>query len=62
MLSQSLFGHLRRRGVPVVFLGVNSEADIALAHMYGATAVLTDRVEWLCRHMKDNGIKLMSIE
>ncbi|CAE7484572.1 unnamed protein product [Symbiodinium microadriaticum] len=62
MMSPSLFAHLRRRGVPVLFLGVNTEGHIALAHNSGATAVLTDRVEWLYNHMKDNKIELMKIE
>jgi hypothetical protein len=62
LLSRSLFAHLRRRGVPVLFLGVNTEEHVELAHRYGATAVLTDRVEWLCNHMKDNNIQFVRIE
>lgn len=62
MLSQSLFAHLRKRGVPVLFLGVNTEEHVALAHKFGATAVLTDRVEWLSKHMKHKNIRFMSIE
>lgn len=47
MLVPKLFTHLRRRGLPVWFLGVNSEDDLRLAVNSGATAVLTDRIEWL---------------
>lgn len=51
MLAPRLFAHLRRRGVQVWFLGVNSEADLRLAVKAGATAVLTDRIHWLTETM-----------
>ena len=31
MMAPSLFSHLRARGIPVWFLGVNNEADLHLA-------------------------------
>jgi hypothetical protein len=46
-LSEKLFTHLRRRGIPIWFLGVNTEEDLHLAIDIGATAVFTDRIEWL---------------
>eukprot|EP00602_Paraphysomonas_sp_CaronLab_P006862 CAMPEP_0185022208 /NCGR_PEP_ID=MMETSP1103-20130426/4938_1 /TAXON_ID=36769 /ORGANISM="Paraphysomonas bandaiensis, Strain Caron Lab Isolate" /LENGTH=313 /DNA_ID=CAMNT_0027554179 /DNA_START=35 /DNA_END=973 /DNA_ORIENTATION=+ len=46
MLAPGLFTHLRKRGVPVWFLGVNHEEHVEMARTYGATAVLTDRVDW----------------
>jgi hypothetical protein len=47
MISKKLFTHLRRRGVPVWFLGINNEEDLLMALDYGATGVLTDKIEWL---------------
>lgn len=46
-LAQKLFTHLRRRGIPVWFLGVNTEEELLLAIDIGATAVFTDKIEWL---------------
>ena len=46
-LSAKLFTHLRRRGIPVWFLGVNTEQELLLALEIGATAVFTDKIEWL---------------
>lgn len=43
MLAPALFSHLRKRGMPVWFLGVNSEEDLKLASDAGATGFLTDR-------------------
>lgn len=52
MISKKLFTHMRRRGIPVWFLGVNNEIDLQLAIDYGATAVLTDRIQWLHETLK----------
>lgn len=52
MVAPRLFAHLRRRGVHVWFLGVNSEAQLQLAVDSGATAVLTDRPRWLRETME----------
>ena len=43
-LQKSLFTHLRRRGMPVLFLGVNTEKDLNLAISIGATAILSDKI------------------
>jgi len=53
MIAPALFTHLRQRGIPVWFLGVNNESDLQLAVQSGATAVLTDRVNWLCEQLED---------
>jgi len=55
MVSPKLFAHLRQRGVPVFFLGVNSEEDLATAIQAGATGVLTDRIAWLNNTLKTKG-------
>ncbi len=47
LVAPSLFAHLKRRGMPVWFLGVNDEVTATLAVNVGATAVLTDRIHWL---------------
>lgn len=54
MIAPALFSHLRQRGIPVWFLGVNNESDLQLAMQSGATAVLTDRVNWLCQQLEAN--------
>jgi glycerophosphoryl diester phosphodiesterase len=54
MVAPKLFAHLRLRGVQVWFLGVDTEQDLHLAVRTGATAVLTDRIHWLTRTMKEN--------
>lgn len=61
MLAPRLFAHLRERGVPVWFLGVNSEEDLDIAVKAGATAVLTDRVNWLTTTMKSQKTVLQRI-
>ncbi len=61
MLAPKLFTHLRRRGIPVWFLNVNSEDDLRLAVETGATGVLTDRIEWLNKTMKENGWKFKNL-
>ena len=61
MIAPSLFRHLRSRGVPVWFLGVNTVDELLLADKAGATAVLTDRIRWLVREMKDRDIRLATI-
>jgi glycerophosphoryl diester phosphodiesterase len=61
MLAPTLFAHLRRRGVHVWFLGVNTEADLHLAVKAGATAVLTDRINWLKETMRQKDLKFAKI-
>jgi len=61
MIAPSLFRQLRLRGIPVWFLGVNTEQELQLAMASGATAVLTDRVRWLLREMKDRGIRFEEV-
>jgi len=61
MIAPSLFRQLRLRGIPVWFLGVNTEQELELARVSGATAVLTDRMRWLVREMKDKSIRFEEI-
>lgn len=61
MIAPSLFRQLRLRGIPVWFLGVNTEQELQLAMASGATAVLTDRVRWLLGEMKDRGIRFEEV-
>lgn len=61
MIAPSLFTHLKRRGIPVWFLGCENEDDLKIAIKAGATAVLTDRVNWLTRFTKQRGIQFHSI-
>lgn len=56
MVAPGLFAHLRKRGVPVWFLGCATEEDLKVAVKSGATGVLTDRVNWLCKSLKHRGI------
>lgn len=61
LLAPGLFAHLRKRGVPVWFLGVLEETDLRCAVKAGATAVLTDKVNWLCTFVRVRGIKFHTI-
>ena len=61
MLCPALFRHLRRRGVGVWFLGVNSEEDLRVAERTGATGVLTDRIRWLTNTIAEKGIVFSQI-
>lgn len=61
MLAPKLFAHLRRRGIPVWFLGVNDESDLKLAVKSGATAILTDRISWAKQYIDDNQLRFSSI-
>lgn len=58
LIPPGLFMHLRTRGMPVLFLGVNDEADLDVAKWAGATAVLTDRPSWLSQQIKEGNVKL----
>eukprot|EP01031_Cornospumella_fuschlensis_P029593 gene29593-35723_t len=61
MLSKQLFTHLRRRGVYVIFLGVNTEEELLLAERYGVTGVISDRVSWLTKTMQEKGLKFKEL-
>lgn len=43
------------------FLGVNNEKDMLLAVKSGATAVLTDRVNWAVPFIKNNALRFQDI-
>jgi glycerophosphoryl diester phosphodiesterase len=61
LLNPALFSHLRKRGMPVWFLGCADQADLQLAVKSGATAVLTDRPTWLCKLKTQYGIRFFSL-
>jgi len=60
MLAPNLFYHLRRRGIPVWFLGVNEEETLRVAAQSGATAVLTDKPDAMSRLIKQRNIAFLS--
>ncbi|KAJ1410509.1 PLC-like phosphodiesterase [Ochromonadaceae sp. CCMP2298] len=62
MVAPALFAHLRRRGIPVWFLGVNETSDLQLAVSAGATGVLTDRIAWLKACMAERKMQFSKIE
>ena len=45
--SKAVYRYFRGRGVPVLAMGVNDAETFARAVELGATAVLTDDVEWM---------------
>jgi glycerophosphoryl diester phosphodiesterase len=61
MVCPKLFAHLRRRGIAVWFLNVQDEHELDIAVKAGATGVLTDRVEWLNRTMRDKSLSFKAI-
>mmetsp|Transcript_37877 Transcript_37877/g.70568 ORF Transcript_37877/g.70568 Transcript_37877/m.70568 type:complete len:156 (+) Transcript_37877:181-648(+) len=61
LLTPVLFEHLKRRGIPVWVLGVNTVEHLKLAEHLGATGVLSDHPKWLCNAMKEERIKFGSI-
>lgn len=96
MIPSGLFDHMRRRGMPVFFLGVNDDRDIEVraraglvpsiilvlrlldltdpllwllvlliaaqvAMRAGATAVLTDRPQWLGKRIQEGKVRLKCI-
>jgi hypothetical protein len=62
MRAPKLFAHMRARGIPVWFMGVNSDEELRVAAEMGATAVLTDRVQWAVQSIKVNSFHLKSID
>ena len=60
LLPHGLFQHLRKRGIPIWLLGVNSHSDLEVAVKAGVTAVLTDKPEWLSEN-KNRLLDLPSI-
>lgn len=61
LIPQGLFTHLRARGIPTFFLGVNDDKDIDIAIQAGATAVLTDRPSWLSKRIKEGALDLKKL-
>lgn len=61
MIAPRLFRHLRRRGIQVWFLGVNDEANLTIAIKNGATAVLTDRINWLSAIVEEKELQFAKV-
>lgn len=61
LIPRGLFTHLRARGIPVFFLGVNDDADIKVAEWAGATACLTDRPTWFNTCLKEGKVVLQRL-
>jgi glycerophosphoryl diester phosphodiesterase len=61
MNAPALFRHLRKRGIPVWFLNVNREDEVHIAVAIGATGVLTDKINWLAKYVKDQKIQFEKI-
>ncbi len=62
MIAPGLFTHLRARGLPVWFLGVNNLQDLALAIASGATGAITDRPNWMIKEMKQHSWRFISMD
>jgi len=52
LIPKKMMMHLRKRGMPVWFLGVNDEADINVALQAGATGLLTDKPKFVSEYIK----------
>ncbi|TFJ84376.1 hypothetical protein NSK_004363 [Nannochloropsis salina CCMP1776] len=61
LIPPGLFKHLRARGIPIFFLGVNDEEDLKVAEVAGSTAVLTDRPRWLSQRMMEGKVALRQL-
>ncbi len=61
LMCPKLFTHLRRRGIPIWFLNVQTEEELVIAINAGATAILTDKVEWLTETMKRKNLKFKEL-
>jgi glycerophosphoryl diester phosphodiesterase len=62
MVSPSLFRHLRKRGIPTWFLGVNDSTDVRVAVEAGASGVLTDRINWMKSYLREGDIKYKGLD
>ncbi len=62
MVCPGLFTHLRRRGIPTWFLGVNGSADVEVALKAGASGVLTDRISWLKSYLSERKAHFKGLE
>eukprot|EP01038_Epipyxis_sp_PR26KG_P014069 gene14069-18876_t len=56
MMQPKLFYHLRKRGIAVLFMSVNTPADLDLAIKMGATMILTDNAPFMVSHIKQTNI------
>lgn len=51
LLQGSLHEHLRRRGIPIIFQGVNSPDMLHTCIEYGATAALSDNITTISEYL-----------
>ncbi len=62
MVSPSLFRHMRKRGIPTWFLGVNDSSDVKVAVDAGASGVLTDKIHWMKSFTSEHRISFKGLE
>jgi len=61
MFAPRLFSHLRQRGIPVWFLGVNDEYSIEISIKAGATSLLTDKVAFVKNYVEEKKLQFQDI-
>jgi glycerophosphoryl diester phosphodiesterase len=61
MVAPKLFRFLRRQGIPVWFLGVNTEAELHLAVQSGASAILTDKVSYITKLVREQDLRFAKV-
>ena len=61
LMCPKLFTHLRRRGIPVWFMNVQTDEELEIAINAGATGILTDKVEWLNETMKRKNLRFKEL-
>lgn len=61
-LHPKLYSLLRKRGIPTYFLGVNDIKNLQIAIKHGAAAVLTDKPNFLCSYVKQNGVSFIDVQ
>lgn len=62
MVSPSLFRHMRKRGIPTWFLGVNDSNDVGVAVKAGASGILTDKINWMKSYTSEHRISFKGLE
>lgn len=62
MVAPKLFSFLRRQGIPVWFLGVNTEEELHLAVKTGASAILTDKVSYISKLISEQQLQFAKVD
>jgi hypothetical protein len=58
LLVPKMFTLLRKRGIQVLFLSVETTEDMALAAQAGATGFISDRPSFVAAYLKKNPVRL----